>query len=97
LRAGRPVALKLNAFPTDTFVGTVERVSAQTTAADGEQYFFVRILFPNPGGRARTGMVGRAKITAAGGWFESGWYPSGYVLLRDPARWAWRKLWTWLP
>lgn len=97
LRAGRPVALKLNAFPTDTFDGTVERVSAQTTAADGEQYFFVRILFPNPGGRARTGMVGRAKITAAGGWFESGWYPSGYVLLRDPARWAWRKLWTWLP
>ena len=97
LREGRPVALKLNAFPTNTFQGSVERVSAQTTAADGEQYFFVRILFANTGGRARTGMVGRAKITAAGGWFESGWYPSGYVLLRDPARWAWRKLWTWLP
>ena len=97
LRAGRPVALKLNAFPTDTFDGTVERVSAQTTPADGEQYFFVRVLFANPAGHARTGMVGRAKITSAGGWFESGWYPSGYVLLRDPARWAWRKLWTWLP
>lgn len=97
LRPGRPVALKLNAFPTETFPGTVERLAAQTTAADGEQYFFVRALFANPGGRARTGMVGRAKITAAGGWFESGWYPSGYVLLRDPARWAWRKLWTWLP
>ena len=99
VRVGRPVALKLNAFPTETFNGTVERVSAQTTAADGEQFFFVRILFPNSEGHARTGMVGRAKITAAGGpeWFDSGWYPSGYVLLRDAARWAWRKLWTWLP
>ena len=97
LRPGRPVALKLNAFPTSTYAGTVERISAQTTAADNEQYFLVRILFANPDGSARTGMVGRAKITAAGGWYESGWYPSGYTLLRDPARWAWRKLWTWLP
>lgn len=99
VREGRPVALKLNAFPTETFQGTVERISAQTTAADGEQYFHVRILFANPAGRARTGMLGRAKITAAGGpeWFDSGWYPSGYVLLRDVGRWAWRKLWTWLP
>jgi RND family efflux transporter MFP subunit len=99
VRAGRSVALKLNAFPTETFSGAVERVSAQTIAADNEQFFVVRIVFENPGGRARTGMVGRAKITASGGpeWFESGWYPSGYVILRDPARWAWRKLWTWLP
>ena len=97
LRTGQPAVLKLNAFPTESFHGAVERVAAQTVAADGEQYFFVRILFPNPTGTARTGMVGRAKITATGGWFGSGWYPVGYVFLRDPARWAWRKLWTWLP
>jgi RND family efflux transporter MFP subunit len=97
VRAGRPTALKLNAFPTTTFEGTVERIGTQTQSEAGEQYFLVRALFENSGDRARDGMVGRARIRAGGGWFESGWYPSGYVLLRDPFRWTWQKIWTWLP
>lgn len=94
---GTAVTLKLNAFPTATFPGRVERVSAETISAEGEQFFVVRVAFPNPGGLARTGMVGRGKITAKGGWAESGWYPIGYVLFRDPARWLWQKIWLWLP
>ncbi|HSC77340.1 MAG TPA: GAF domain-containing protein, partial [Candidatus Acidoferrales bacterium] len=96
---GSHVALKLNTFPTHTFDGQVERVSAQTVSAEGEQFFVVRGMFTNtdPGHNARAGMAGRAKISAAGGWFHSGWYPVGYVFLRDPARWIWRKIWTWLP
>jgi RND family efflux transporter MFP subunit len=97
IRPPAPVALKLNSFPTHTFRGTVERVGAQTVSAAGEQFFVVRALFPNPDGAARTGMVGQAKITAAGGWFQSGWYPVGYVLFRSPARWVWTKVWSWLP
>jgi len=97
IQPGAQVAIKLNTFPTDTFVGTVERVSAQTLTAEGEQFFVVRALFPNPDTKVRSGMVGRAKITAAGGWFESGWYPVGYVMLRAPAAWLWRKLWSWIP
>lgn len=97
VRPGSPVAIKLNTFPTDTLRGTVERVSAQTVTAENEQFFVVRAVFPNPGGRVRTGMVGRAKITAAGGWFQSGWYPVGYVMLRAPASWIWRTFWGWLP
>ncbi len=97
IRPAAAVALKLNAFPTDTFAGTVERLGAQTISADGEQFFIVRALFPNSDGKVRTGMVGRAKITAAGGWGKSGWYPVGYVLLRSPARWVWRKAWAWMP
>jgi RND family efflux transporter MFP subunit len=92
-----PVALKLNAFPTRTIIGRVERVSAQSVSAEGEQFFVTRAIFPTPGGRVRTGMAGQAKITAAGGWFHSGWYPVGYVLLRTPTRWAWGKAWSWLP
>jgi hypothetical protein len=42
-------------------------------------------------------MAGQAKITSAGGWFHSGWYPVGYVLLRGPTQWAWRKVWALLP
>jgi GAF domain-containing protein/multidrug resistance efflux pump len=97
VRLGRTVALKLNAFPTATFAGTVERIGEQTRAEAGEQYFLVRAVFENSGGRARDGMVGRARIRAAGGWFGSGWYPVGYALLRDPFRWAWQEIWAWLP
>ncbi|MGA8985860.1 MAG: GAF domain-containing protein [Candidatus Acidiferrales bacterium] len=94
---GKNVALKLNAFPTTTFQGSVERIGAQTKSAAGEQYFIVRAVFDNPGGLARNGMVGRARIHAGGGWFKSGWYPVGYTLLRSPFRWLWQEAWSWLP
>jgi RND family efflux transporter MFP subunit len=97
LRIGRGVALKLNAFPTDTFTGTLERIGAQTRADSGDQYFLVHAVFNNDGGRARDGMVGRARIRASGGWGGSEWYPVGYALLRDPFRWLWQEIWIWLP
>jgi GAF domain-containing protein/multidrug resistance efflux pump len=97
VRPGNSVALKLNAFPTTTFQGTIERIGAQTQAVAGDQYFIVRAIFNNPRGLARDGMVGRARIHSVGGWFQSGWYPVGYTLLRAPFRWAWAKAWSWLP
>ena len=97
VEAGSKVALKLNAFPTETFVGRVERVSAQTVAAEGEQFFVVRALFDNPDAQARTGMAGQGKISAAGGWPIRGWYPIGYVWFRGWVYWGWRKVWTYLP
>lgn len=97
VRPGRQVALKLNAFPTRTFGGTVERLGAQTHSEAGEQYFIVRAVFENTGGVVRSGMVGRARIRAGGGWFGSGWYSIGYVMLRAPGRWLWEKIWSWLP
>lgn len=97
IRPGKNVALKLNSFPTKTFEGRVERVGAQTRSDSGEQYFLVRALFENPGGSARSGMVGRARVTPGGGWLDSRWYSVGYVLLRSPGRWLWQKLWAWMP
>lgn len=97
IEPGVGVAIKLNTFPTHTLRGKVERVSAKTITAEEKQFFVVRAVFPNPEKKVRPGMVGRAKITAVGGWFESGWYPVGYVFLRAPARWVWRKAWAWLP
>ncbi len=97
VRLGKNVALKLNAFPTQTFEGAVERIGEQTQAEAGEQYFLVRAVFDNPSGRARNGMVGRARIHAGGGWFQSGWYPVGYVILRSPFRWVWQKVWALMP
>lgn len=97
VRAGNNVLLKLNAFPTRTFKGTIERMGAQARSDSNEQYFIVRAVFANPGGIVKDGMVGRARIRATGGWFHSGWYPSGYLLLRAPMRWVWTKLWGILP
>ncbi len=85
-----PAKLKLNAFPTETFRGEVERVSSQVVEDGGDQYFIVRARFPNPEGVVRTGMVGRGKISV-------GWYPLGYLILRAPVRWLWRTVWGWLP
>jgi GAF domain-containing protein len=97
IRPGKHVSLKLNAFPTVTFAGTVERIAARARSSEGEQFFLVRAVFENADGRAREGMVGRVRVRAAGGWFNSGWYPVGYVFLRTPFRWAWEKAWIWLP
>lgn len=97
LRAGNSVSLKLNALPTRTIQGRVERIGAKTVQVADEQFFVVRASFANPDNAARDGMVGGAKILAGGGWFSSGWYPVGYVMFRGPARWAWEKLWSWLP
>jgi RND family efflux transporter MFP subunit len=97
VRPGKHVSLKLNAYPTRTYEGLVERIGAQTHSEAGEQYFIVRALFDNTGGIARSGMVGRARIRAGGGWFGSGWYSVGYVILRSPFRWLWEKVWSWLP
>jgi membrane fusion protein (multidrug efflux system) len=97
VNSGENVSLKLNAFPTTTFEGTVDRIGAQTRIDSGDQYFLVRAIFENAGGKARNGMVGRARIRSRGGWFESGWYPIGYVILRSPFRWVWQKIWPWVP
>ena len=97
LQPGRSVALKLNAFPTTTFSGTLNRIGAQTRAEAGEQYFLVHAIFNNQRGLARDGMVGRARIQARGGWLGSEWYPVGFALLRDPFRWLWQEIWIWMP
>ncbi|MGA8036894.1 MAG: GAF domain-containing protein [Candidatus Acidiferrales bacterium] len=97
VKPGAKTALKLNAFPTTTFQGTVDRLGAQTHGDAGEQYFLVRSTFDNTDNRARSGMVGRARVSAGGGWFGSGWYPVGYVLLRPLVRWIWEKVWGFLP
>ena len=91
------VALKLNALPTKTMMGQVERVSPQTITAEEEEFFVTRAVFSNPGRAARPGMAGQAKITAAGGWFKTGWYPVGFVMLRAPTSWAWRRIWSLIP
>lgn len=97
VQPGKKIVLKLNAYPTTTFDGEVDRIGAQTKAEAGDQYFIVRATFANRDGLARSGMVGRSRIRTGGGWFQSSWYPVGYTLLRSPFQWAWEKAWALMP
>jgi RND family efflux transporter MFP subunit len=97
VRVGSQVAIKLNSYPTVTFAGAVDRVGGKTVTQENEQFFVVRASFANPQGLARDGMAGRARVRATGGWFDSGWYPVGFVMFRSLARWVWTKAWTWMP
>src|SRR6202041_3217285 len=44
VQLGKKVVLKLNAYPTTTFDGEVDRIGAQTKAEAGDQYFIVRAI-----------------------------------------------------
>ena len=88
LRVGDPARVKLESFPTRTFSGKVGIVSPASEVVGDDRTFSARIVIPNPDGRLRAGMQGYGKI-------RTGLRPLGYVLFRDPALWAWSKLWGW--
>jgi RND family efflux transporter MFP subunit len=89
VRAGQEAAIKLDSYPAQTFRGQVFSISPQAQAAGDSRVFYAHVLLPNGNAALRTGMDGRAKISA-------GYRPAGFVLLRAPAMWIWQKLWDWI-
>lgn len=90
IKTGQRVRLKMNAFPTRKFYGAVTLLGSQMTSHENTPYFRVESEVENTGLLLRSGMVGKAKI-------EVGNHSIGYVLLRDPIRFLWKKIWVWLP
>jgi RND family efflux transporter MFP subunit len=88
LAPGQRVAVKLDSYPQRSWHGSVDVVSPQATAIDGDRTFAARVPLANADATLRSGMSGRAKIAI-------GYRPAGYVLLRRPALWAWQTLWNW--
>lgn len=88
VRAGANAGVKLESFPTRTFHGKVAIVSPKGEVEGDGRVFFARVEVPNDDAAIRTGMLGRAKISA-------GWHPAGYVFFRDLGIWFWSKLWSW--
>jgi RND family efflux transporter MFP subunit len=88
LRTGSPAAIKLNSFPTRIFRGYVTLVSPKGTLLGDSRVFFAHVLVANGGREIRAGMEGRGKIRV-------GWFPSGYVLFRQPLIWLYTRLWSW--
>jgi len=90
LRAGQPVDLKLNSYPTRSFRGEVSRVGARVREEEKSRFLIAEVRISNPDGALRTGMLGKAKIRA-------GHRRIVTLLLRRPARWLYGKLWPILP
>jgi RND family efflux transporter MFP subunit len=89
VQAGQKAAIKLNSFPAQTLRGRVFSISPEAQPSADARVFYAHVLVPNASAELRTGMDGRAKISA-------GFRPAGFVLLRAPALWLWKQAWDWI-
>lgn len=90
IRTGQIIRLKIDSFPTRTFLGRVEIVGQKVIQEVDGRFLVVRGRVEGADLPLKTGMLGRAKI-------EIGRRALGYVLLRRPAGFLWRTLWSWMP
>ncbi|HTR02421.1 MAG TPA: GAF domain-containing protein [Thermoanaerobaculia bacterium] len=90
VKAGQPVALKMNPYPTRVFRGRVERVGAELRQEGEESFVIAEARVDNPDEAMKPGMLGTGKVAAAT-------RPLGYALFRKPVRYFWLKLWPLLP
>jgi RND family efflux transporter MFP subunit len=89
LRVGQNAVVKLNSYPARTFHGNVMIVSPKAELVQDAPTFFARVAVSNADGAIRAGMEGRGKV-------RTGWYPSAYVIFRQPFVWLYAKVWYWL-
>ena len=90
LKAGQKVAVKMNSYPTSKFYGEVKLLGATLQEGTSGNHYVVQAEISDPQVLLKQGMVGKAKI-------ETGSHSVGYVLLRKPFYFLWKKLWVWLP
>jgi RND family efflux transporter MFP subunit len=90
LEMGQKIRLKMNAFPTKKFYGTVTLLGAQMAPQSETSTYRIEAQIDNADLLLKSGMVGKAKV-------EVGYRSIGYVLLRKPFRFLRKKLWSWLP
>ncbi len=57
------VDIRLDAFPFERWSATLDRISPRSELKDNENVFIGEATIPNPGGKLRPGMRGKARIT----------------------------------
>lgn len=87
VRPGMPVNLCLEAYPFETWKGTVERIHPQAETREENNIFIAEIRLPNPDKLLRPGMKGSAKITADRYPLAWNWLHYPYEKLRQMAGW----------
>jgi len=80
-----PVAIKLSAFPFQTFEGTVKRIHPKAEMVDDHSVFVAEVLLNRDHVELRPGMKGSAKI-------RSGWSPLAWNLFHRP----WEAVRCWM-
>jgi hypothetical protein len=80
-----PVAMKLNAFPYQTWNAEIQLIHPSAEVIDNQNVFVAQALIENEDGSLRPGMKGKAKI-------KSGWAPLGWSLFHRP--WETVRYWT---
>lgn len=83
---GMHVTIKLNAFPFETWTGTIEQIHLTTEIIDDESVFVAQVKLSNEGNQLRPGMKGTAKIkskSAPIGWnlFHRSWESVRYWMI----------------
>ncbi|MGQ9524774.1 MAG: efflux RND transporter periplasmic adaptor subunit [Armatimonadota bacterium] len=80
IKVGQPVTVRVDAYPTETFRGSVLRIYPAASASG--RTFGLRIAIPNPGLRLRPGMFARGKIEVSRT-SQSLTVPTEAVVVRD--------------
>lgn len=84
--AGQPVSVALDAFPGQSFAGTLRAVCPRSETRDGCNVFIGEVEIDNSDGRLRPGMKGTARVTTAR-------QPLAWILFHEP--WYWLTDWVW--
>lgn len=64
VRPGMPVNFTFNAFPFETFSGTIEKIHPRAEVLDHQTVFVAQVQLQNKNGNLRPGLKGHAKITS---------------------------------
>ncbi len=82
---GMSVDFEFDAFPFQTFSGTLQRIHPRAELVDADSVFVAEFKMDNPDGQLRPGMVGRARV-------HGHRYPLGWNLFHN----AWDSARRWL-
>ncbi len=90
IHPGEGVSLKLNAYPTHLFRGTVTYPGSHVRDEEKDRFVIAEVEIENPAGLLKTGMQGNAKVFTVK-------VPIAVAIFRKPVLYFWNKLWPILP
>lgn len=76
-KVGQNVKIRFDAYPFESFNGTLSRIHPSAETRDNENVFVATMLLDNPEGKLRPGMKGKAKC-------QGNWRPIWWNLLHKP-------------
>lgn len=77
VKPGMPATIRLEAFPFESWSGTIERIQPAAEIRDDDSVFIATVQIENQDGRLRPGMTGSAKISSV-------WRPVAWNWLHQP-------------